>query len=276
MSKELRMTKTQLAIELGLSRSTLYYQSKIDSKDTKILSSIKEVMDKNPSYGHRRIALALGINHKRALRIMQKFGLQPALKRIRSKYRNNAKPKKVTNLIKNICPIAPNIIWVTDFTHRRFRNKFVYLATVLDLFSRKIIGWNLSFKQDQVLTSKAIEEAFKQGKAEILHSDRGAQYQTKDLEKLLQSKKVKHSQSDKSSPWQNGWQESFYSQFKLELGGTGKYLAIEDLTNAISSQIDYYNNDRIHTKLKTSPLNFLKQYYQKIKGVVLLSEKMGT
>lgn len=272
------MTKNDLAKKLGISRASLYYTHKQEKKDEELLEIIKQVMKENPSYGHRRIAIALGINHKKALRVMKKFNLFPALRRIKSKYNfSGAKTVKTEiNLIKNICPISPNIIWVTDFTYIRFKNKFVYLATVLDVFSRKVIGWHLSLKQDSKLTQKAIEEALKQGKPGILHSDRGAQYQDRKLIKLLEKFDIQHSKSDKSSPWQNSWQESFYSQFKLELNGTGKYPDYQSLIDAISSQIEYYNFRRIHSKLRTSPQKFLDKHYETVAKVVLLSEKMGT
>lgn len=269
------MSKTQLAKELGVSRSSLYYKSQIDQKDKEVLIQIRKVMNNHPSYGHRRIAIALDINRKRILRIMNKFNLKPQLLRTKSKY-NYSKSIVAENLIRRICPIAPNVIWATDFTYMRFKNKFIFLATVLDVYSRSIIGWNLSFEQNQNLTIPAIKQAFEQGCPEILHSDQGAQYQNKNFKKLLEDKGVMHSQSDKSSPWQNSWQESFYSQFKLELGGTGRFQTVEDLIESISKQIDYYNNERIHTSLKKSPMQFLDEYYSKFERVVLPSEKMGT
>ncbi len=94
---------------------------------------------------------------------------------------------------------------------------------MVDVFTRQVIGWNMSLKHDRHLTQTAIEEALKQGEADYLHSDRGAEYNHKELKILLQKKGVKHSRSDKCSSWQNSCQESFYSQFKLEFGETAKY-----------------------------------------------------
>jgi putative transposase len=233
-------------------------------------------MQENPSYGHRRIALALKINHKRALRIMQKFNLNPELYRKKNKfnYHNPQLVKDGKNLIKKLSPISPNYIWVTDFTYLRYKKTFIYLATVIDIFTRQVLAWNMSLKHDRQLTQAAIEEALKQGKPEYLHSDRGAEYNHKELKTLLLQNGIKHSRSDKSSPWQNSWQESFYSQFKLEFGGTAKYQSYEELIEAVAKQINYYNNKRIHLSLKMSP----KQYYgnYKAKKAALLSKKMGT
>jgi putative transposase len=254
----------------------LYYKPKLEQKDRSLLKKIQQSMEKNPSYGHRRIALALKINPKRALRVMQKFELKPLLYRKRSKFNHNKSKEaaKGMNLIKNLSPIAPNYIWVTDFTYLRFKRKFVYLATVIDVFTRQVIGWNMSLKHDKHLTQTAIEEALKQGKANYLHSDRGAEYNHKELKTLLETNDIQHSRSDKCSPWQNSWQESFYSQFKLELGGTAKYQSYEELIEAVAKQINYYNNERIHLSLKMSPNQFRAKYSKK--RAALLSKKMGT
>lgn len=233
-------------------------------------------MKSNPSYGHRRIALALEINHKRVLRVMKKFELKPELYRKRSKY-NQYNPLKIQsnmNLIKNLSPITPNCIWVTDFTYLRYKKKFVYLATVIDVFTRQVISWNMSLKHDRHLTQTTIEEALKQGKPQYLHSDRGSEYNHKELKTLLLTKGIKHSRSDKYSPWQNGWQESFYSQFKLEFGGTAKYQNYEELIEAVAKQINYYNEKRIHLSLKMTPKQFRSNY--QARKAALLSKKMGT
>jgi len=270
------MTKTELAKKLGVSRSSLYYKSKQDLKDKKILPEIKKIMSMNPSYGHRRIAIALKVNHKKVLRLMKKFNLVPELKRVKSKY-NRVKQRKVeTNLIKNFCPIVPNVVWLSDFTYLRFKNKFVYLTTVIDVFSRKVIGWHLSLKQDSKMVQKALLEAFREGSPEFFHSDRGSQYQDRGLEELLNSKNIKPSKSDKSSPWQNSWQESFFSQFKLDLNGTGRFQDYDELVDGIYQQIEYYNNKRIHTALKKSPQEFLLEYRDSLQRVDTVSKKMGT
>jgi putative transposase len=270
------MTKKELAKKLGVSRSSLYYKSKQGLKDKKLLPVIKQIMAINPSYGHRRIAISLKINHKRVLRIMKKFDLKPALRHTKSKYNRIKKPKEESNLIKYICPIAPNVVWLSDFTYLRFKNKFVFLATVIDVFSRKVIGWHLSLKQDSKMVQIALMEAFKEGVPEIFHRDRGSQYQDKALEDLLKSKLIKVSKNDKSSPWQNSWQESFFSQFKLDLNGTGRFHDYDELVDGIYQQIEYYNNKRIHTALKKSPQEFLLEYNCSLQRVGIVSKKMGT
>jgi putative transposase len=270
------MTRKELAKQLGISRSSLYYKHKQLEKDRAICSKIKIVMRQNPSYGHRRVALALGINHKSALRIMKKFNLSPRLKRIKHKS-NFSKPSiKEANLIKNICATAPSEIWASDFTYIRFRNQFVYLTTVIDVFSRKILGWNLSLKADTKMVLTAIEEALATGSPKFFHTDRGSPFYDKKIAALLKKYSIKHSRSDKSSPWQNSWQESFFSQFKLELEGTGRFKDFEELVDGINNQIVYYNEKRIHTALGKSPSQFLSEFKVAHKRIVQVSKKMGT
>jgi transposase InsO family protein len=162
-----------------------------------------------------------------------------------------------------------------DPLKNRYKKKFVYLATVIDVFTRQVLAWNMSLKHDRHLTQNAIEEAFKKGKPEYLHSDRGAEYNHKELKTLLVDSGVKHSRSDKCSPWQNSWQESFYSQFKLEFGGTAKYQSYEELIEAVTKQINYYNDKRIHLNLKMTPKQQFKHNYQ-ARRAALMSKKMGT
>ena len=96
------MSKTALAKKLGISRSSLYYEPKRKNKDLELMEKIKEVMSKNPSYGHKRIAIALNIGKNRALRIMKLFGLEPKLRRVKLKYKIQKSKATRSNLIKNI------------------------------------------------------------------------------------------------------------------------------------------------------------------------------
>lgn len=116
------LPKTLLAKKLGLARSTLYYKSKKKETDEIARTLIEEVMIGNPSYGHRRVALALGWNKKKANRLMRKFGLKPKLRRGQKWQKKGdigLKPATYQNLVSNWCPIAPDIVWFADFTYLR-------------------------------------------------------------------------------------------------------------------------------------------------------------
>ncbi len=266
------VTKTELAEKLGISRSSLYWKSKIDKRDKSLLPKIKQIMSENPSYGHKRIAIALKLNKKRILRIMKKYNLKPYRRRPQRPRKPGDEKKPETsfpNLIKNFCPIVPNIVWVSDFTYISFNGRFVYLATIMDLFTRLIIGWNVLVNHSTELVKGAFDYAVQKTKTvpQILHSDQGSEYDSNEYTELAKSYEVTISMSKKASPWENGFQESFYSGFKLDLGEPNRFNNLGELVEAIYQTIHYYNNSRIHTKLKSSPYQFYVNYQNKINSV---------
>jgi transposase InsO family protein len=251
-----------LAKLFGLRRSNLYYASKQKSKDAKFLIEIKKTMEANPSYGSPRIALALGVNHKRVERVMKANQIK-AFRRRRKHFKPDDLKQdetKYSNQLKNLCVVAPRAVYATDFTYIDYQGKFLYLATVIDVFSREIVGWDISDRHTADMMKRALEMAFKEGIPVYLHSDQGSEMKSEIYTNLAESNGVKISMSQKASPWQNGFQESFYSGFKLDLGDPNRFELKGELIEAIIQNLNYYNNDRIHTSLKTSPSNYFKQY----------------
>ena len=258
-----KKSKKELAQQLGVSRASLYYKPKLPAKDLKLKADIEKVMAKHKAYGHKRIAIALNINHKRVLRVMRVFGLKPRRKRKappKPKDINQA-PMAIPNLIQGIIIEAPNHVWVSDFTYLPYFGKFVYLATVEDVFTRQIIGWEVSTRHNADLVAGAFLNAVSKHKPpQIAHSDQGSENRSQAYLNLLRNFNVKISMSEKASPWQNGYKESFYSEFKLELGHPECYPTIGELIEAIAQQIYYYNTERIHTALKCPPAVFAQKY----------------
>ena len=257
-------SKKALAKKLGISRSSLYYKSKMKIRDGCLREEILSVLADNPSYGHRRIAIYLGYNRKRILRVMKKYGIKPYRRRARRPKKPgdlNKSSLDIVNWAKAVCPLCPNILWASDFTYFWFRGKFWYLATVLDIFSRKIVGFSFSDKHNKELILSALTDALKRNPIpKYLHSDQGSEYQAYGYLDLLKSLKIEASFSAKASPWQNGFQESFYSEFKKDLGDTSRFETIGEFIEALYLQINYYNNNRIHTALKMSPAKYSEQY----------------
>jgi len=269
---KLNTTKTALAEKLGISRSSLYYRPKKPLQDDVLKAEIETVMSDNKAYGHRRIAMALGMNKKKISRIMKKFGLRPKVRRARQPAKPDDVGKKdgnKENILSRLCPLQPNIVWAGDFTYFWFAGRFWYLATVIDVFTREIVGWHVGNHHTAALIIAAFKDAVKRtGKTPIwFHSDQGSEYVSGAYELLLIGHNVIPSQSRKSSPWQNGFQESFYSNFKLELGNTARFNSVGELIEAIHQQIDYYNQRRIHTVLKMPPIIFRQFQEQKIAAV---------
>lgn len=267
--KQTRLTKTEIAKKLGCCRASLYYKKKLLEKDLLLKEKILETLAENPAYGHRRVALDLSINKKRALRVMKKFNLKPYRRRARRPRKpgdQNKPPAIYPNLIKNLCPIRPNVVWVADSTYIPFQGTFVYLATIEDRFTREVVGFNAGRAHTKELVCGALARALSNtGQAPIYHhSDQGSEYDSKEYLDLLKRENIQVSMSRKASPWQNSHKESYYSGFKLDLGRTDQFETLGELINAIYQTIFYYNNKRIHTRLKTSPQQFTNQYYLKM------------
>ena len=255
------MKKTVLAKRLGLARSTLYYRSKKTGADEEARTLIEEVMIGNPSYGHRRVAMELGWNKKKARRLMKKFGLKPRLRRGQKWQKKGdlgLEPASYENLVADWSPIASNVVWFADFTYLKVRGSFLYLATVIDGYTKEVLGFAISRRHNRQLVKEATLEAIAYWKRlpQYFHSDQGSEYQSEEHLSLLENMGVIISMSEKASPWQNGHQESFYSQFKLELGSLN-HLSEGKIVERIYQQIYYYNHLRIHTALKMPP----RKYY---------------
>ncbi len=255
--------KRALAKKLGISRSSLYYQSKLKIRDQCLREEILGALHEHPSYGHRRLAIHLGRNRKCMLRVMKKFGIKPYRRRVRRPCKPGdigKHPLNVANWAKAICPLKRGILWASDFTYFWFHGRWWYLATVIDVFSREIVGLSFSSKHDKELVLAALEDALRNHPApHYLHSDQGSEYRSYAYLDMLKKHTISASFSAKSSPWQNGYQESFYSEFKKDLGDTSRFETLGEFIEGLHHQIHYYNNRRIHTALNMPPALFKQQ-----------------
>ncbi len=269
INKKDRESKTKLAKKLGVSRSSLYYKAKRDTHDEEMKKQILIVLGLHPSYGHKRIALEFGLNNKRIRRVMKKYGIKPyrrRVKRLRKKEDEGKEATKWKNKVITFCPIRPNIVWASDFTYIKFQGAFIYLATIIDVYTREIIGWNISTRHDTKLVLEAIKHAVErtQTVSVYLHSDQGSEYDAKAYEGYVVGEGMIISMSKKASPWENAFQESFYSQFKVDLGFVNRFETVEELMEAIYQTIYYYNNERIHSSLKMAPALFKQKYENRL------------
>ena len=260
----LTTTKTELAKKLGVSRQSLYYKPKKPPLDLEDKSRIVAVMEEHPAYGARRVGWALHMNRKKTQRLMRLHGLKPKIRRgfRLVKLDDLGRPEsKVENILKTICPIQKNIVWAGDFTYFWFIDRFWYLATVIDIHTREIIGWHVANHHTTSLIIDAFQDAARRtGIApKYFHSDQGSEYVSGAYESLLASYGTQPSHSRKGSPWQNGFQESFYSNFKLELGNIKRFNHVGELIEAIHGRIQYYNYKRIHSAHRMPPVVFRLQ-----------------
>ncbi len=265
-------SKTELAKQLGISRASLYYQPKLPAKDLELKAKIEKTMSVHKAYGHKRIALELNINKKRILRVMKLFNLKPQRRRKKPEKPKDfgQEPMIIPNLTDETIIDAQNQIWACDFTYLPYFGKFLYLATVEDVFTRQVIAWETSTKHNADLIINALLKALvRQPAPDIVHSDQGSEYRSQEHLALLKRFNILPSMSQKASPWQNSKQESFYSGFKLELGHPEIYPTIGELIEAIAGQIHYYNYRRIHTALKCPPAVFAQRYVNQKQKVVV-------
>jgi len=269
INKNKRESKKSLAIKLGVSRSSLYYQRKMDTYDQEFKNQILIVLGLNPSYGHKRIALEFGLNNKRIRRVMKKYGIKPYRRRVKKPRKKDDEGKlktKWNNEIINLCPIRPNIVWASDFTYIKYQGEFIYLATIIDIYTREIVGFNISTYHDTNLVLGAIKHAVDKTQQTpiYLHSDQGSEYDAEKYENYVLKNNIHISMSHKSSPWENSFQESFYSQFKVDLGAVNRFNSVEELIEEIYQSIYYYNYNRIHSVIKMSPIDFKNQYENRL------------
>lgn len=257
--------KSALARELGVSRSALYYKAKKPDKDWQLKCEIEKVLRDFPSYGYRRLAIHLGINKKRAQRVMRLFGIKPYRRRTKKWRKSKKKEGSVfTNLLLTNFPSYPNHIWSSDFTHITYKGKWIYLATIIDLFTRQIVGFSIMFNHSNQLVINALLNATnKHPIANIIHSDQGSEYKSKDYTTLCNNLKIRQSMSNPGCPWENGYQESFYDKFKVDLGDPNRFETLGELIYEIYKTIYIYNNYRIHSKLKMSPVEYSRRYLTK-------------
>lgn len=246
---------------LRIPRASFYYQSILEEKDKKLKTEIENVWTKHPGYGGERLAIELQINEKRIRRVMKKFGLRAPRGRKRPrKSRWNDNGTIAPNLLVSLFPLFKNHVWVTDFTYLKWRNRWVYVATVVDLFTREVLGVSIKTCRGAILVTEALLNALLDNPPpSIVHSDQGSEYKAKLFKSVLDEFKILPSMSKKKSPWQNGYQESFYGNWKVDIGDVNRFHTLGELTAEIYRSIYYYNNERIHTSLGTAPRKFARQ-----------------
>jgi transposase InsO family protein len=224
----------------------------------------------HPYYGVRRLALHLHWSIKKTRRIRKLANVHiPRATKKHHYHKGKAEIAAPANALKPYVVFRDEVrpqdgqdysamvnanAWVQDFTHIWFDRQWYYLAVVLDLKTRQVVGWRLGVNHSSELTYAALLDALsKHSPPAILHSDQGGEYLSYKHKLLCQKLEITLSASDKGSPWQNGFMERWFGNFKLELGPLNRFKVIAELHEAIALQIHYYNTKRIHTALKTTP-----------------------
>ncbi len=252
---------------LGMSRSGFYAHGQRPARtdDLTIEAKMKAIFaTSGGSYGSRRIlnglrAKGVRLGRYKVLRLMRQHGLRPVWKR---KFIHTTDSKHELPVAKNVLNrqfevAEPNRAWTSDITYIRTGSGWLYLAVVMDLFSRRIIGWALAPHMRTSLVSRALNMALQQRKPTaglVLHSDRGSQYASHEYQALLQKHGLVCSMSRKGNCWDNAVMERFFLNLKMERVWQRNYAnhgeAQQDVVGYI---VGFYNTCRLHSKLGYLP-----------------------
>jgi len=246
--------------------------SRKEIPESELLEKIKEVFNQSRQrYGSPRItaelkAKGMKVSKNRIARIMKKHGIKSKIKR-RYKITTNSKHKLpvAENLVEmKFNPEKANSLWASDITYIRTLEGWLYLAVVLDLWSRAVIGWCIDRFMDESLIIRAMDQAIAnrpRNEDLIFHSDRGSQYASSNVRALLQQNEINQSMSSKGNCYDNAPVESFFSSLKCELVYTETFKTREEAKLKVFEYIEiFYNRKRRHSKLGyLSPLDFEKQ-----------------
>jgi transposase InsO family protein len=229
-------------------------------EEMEVRSAIQQIaLEHRRRYGYRRISAelrrrAMPVNHKRVARIMREDNLlavQP--RRFMVTTRSNHKLEVYLNLASRMKLTGIHQLWVADITYIRLQAEFVYLAVILDGFSRKVVGWELERTLASRLASAALERAIVNRQPPpgvVHHSDRGVQYACEEYVTILEKHRMLPSMSRPANPYDNASCESFIKTLKREEIYANKYENLEHLRANIEEFIDqYYNRQRLHSAL---------------------------
>lgn len=157
----LQTSKSAICDKMLISRASIYYKPKLPAKDLALKKDIESIISQHPAYGYRRIAIVLNINHKRVYRVMKLFNIKPKKLRKKPRFKKSKYPKNsAKNLIMDLAINRPDQVWVSDFTYLSYQGRFIYLATILDAFTREVIAWNMSSRHNKELIIETLEMCY--------------------------------------------------------------------------------------------------------------------
>lgn len=252
---------------LGVSK-TAYYRwfyrmPPEENNQSELEKEIEKIVTEFSGYGYRRVTAELRrrgrrTNHKKVLFIMRaKHLIKKRRRRFKATTDSNHTLPVFPNLTRRFIPSGINQLWVADITYIRLKSTFIYLAVILDAFSRRVVGWNLRGSLDRQLSLSALRMALmkrKIGAGLIHHSDRGIQYACHDYVNLLKAYRISISMSRPGNPYDNAKAESFMATLKKEEVNLSEYENEIEAVSRIGNFIeDVYNQKRLHSSLGYLP-----------------------
>ena len=240
----------------GWPRSSLYLGATPDAGEAELRHALTRLAGEWPTYGYRRLTALLRregrpVNAKRVRRVMAALGIagKAVRRRLRTTDSAHGFPRH-PNLVADLAAERPDQVWVADITYVRLHAEFVYLAVLMDVFTRRIRGWALSRSLDQTLTRMALERALAGGTPAVHHSDQGVQYAATGYVERLAGRGVAISMAAVGVPEENGYAERLMRTIKEEEVALTEYRDYPDARRQLGRFLDaVYNRKRIHSAL---------------------------
>lgn len=256
----------RLCALFGVGRTWFYTRpdaATIAARDTALREAVERVALDFPGYGYRRVTKALqrdgwAVNHKRVLRVLREQALLCQLKRrFIPTTDSHHGHRRYPNLIKDLVVTRPDQVWVADITYIRLPEAFVYLAAILDAYSRRCVGWQLSQFIDTALALTALNHALatrRPAPGLIHHSDQGVQYASGAYVARLEAAGVRSSMAAVGNPYENAQAERFFKTLKHEEVYLNDYRDFAEAEARLAYFIDdVYNTKRLHSRLGYRP-----------------------
>lgn len=239
---------------LGINRSRIYYEEgPTNQQDVLIVNEMMDINKQFPFYGYRRMQVELcnrgyDVNHKKIKRLMRVAGLK-ALYPKKCTTISNAAHFKYPYLLRDLIIDRPNQVWSVDITYVKIRHGYIYLVCIIDVFSRRIMGWNLSAFLDTRSSLDALQTALLAAHPEIINSDQGCQYTSEEWTTEILENKIQISMDGKGRWADNIFIERFWRSLKYENLYLHSFETIAEARKSFSNYIDFYNQRRPHQSL---------------------------